>query len=68
MEFEVGMDVLFCAQRQKEDEMLFDRWIHLLSDVSFDDFKNQIGYRPQRKEDDADGKEILDSVKKIMGG
>lgn len=67
MDFEIGMDVLFCAQRQHDEEMLFERWIHLLSDISFDDFKDKIGFnRPHEPEKSQI--EILQSVKKIMGG
>lgn len=68
MDYEVGMDILFCAKEQREEEMLFDRWIHLFSDISFDEFKNQIGYKKPQKEEQADEVFILDSVKKIMGG
>lgn len=47
--------------------MLFNRWIHSFSDISFDDFKNKIGYRrPQN--DDEEPEDILGKVKKIMGG
>lgn len=67
MEFSIGMDVLFCANEQKNEEMLFNRWIHSFSDISFDDFKNKIGYRrPQN--DDEEPEDILGKVKKIMGG
>lgn len=67
MDFEVGMDVLFCAQRQHDEEMLFERWIHQLSDISFDDFKDSVGFnRPHEPEKSQS--QILDSVKKIMGG
>lgn len=68
MDYEIGMDILSCAIEQKEEEILFNRWIHLLSDISFDEFKNQIGYKKPQDDKNMDVLEILKSVKKIMGG
>lgn len=61
------MDVLFCAMEQKTEEMMFERWIHMMTDISFDEFKAKTGYRkPQMKEESQE--DILEGVKKIMGG
>ncbi|MBQ0112232.1 MAG: hypothetical protein KBT03_03790 [Bacteroidales bacterium] len=65
LDFEIGIDILLCAKNQKDEEMLFDLWMHSYSDKHFEDFKKS-AIKP--KVEDKDQEEILNDVKKIMGG
>ena len=72
-----GMDVLYVAHKNKNEDRLYLRWCTSMSDKSFEDYKKQAGWdrifnMTRRFEDKSQEKEqteeeILASVKEILG-
>lgn len=61
------MDILSLVKTKKEEEILFERWIHSFSSMSFDEYKKQIGYRPQGQEvKEKTAEEIVQEVMEVM--
>ena len=42
--YEEGMDILFTAHKQKNEDRLFLQWCTSMSDISFDDYKKKVGW------------------------
>lgn len=70
-EFEIGMEIIRTAQKEKSEELLFNRWAVAYQKVmSYEEFKQQLGVgqenSQQTKKQTAD--EILSEVRGILDG
>lgn len=70
LDFEIGMEIISEAHREKNEEMLFHRWaIAYQSAMSFAEFRHKIGVSnnnaPVKEETE---EEILGKVKGILDG
>ena len=72
-----GMDVLYVAHKNKNEDRLYLRWCTSMSDKSFEDYKKQAGwdrifnatrrFNDKSQEKEQTEEEILASVKEILG-
>ncbi len=68
MELEVkeGIQLIKKAYEEKNNEMLFQRWIPFSTEVSFDEFKNMLSNNSSHLYDKRTKEEILTNVKEIL--
>lgn len=76
--YEEGMDILFVAHKNKNEDRLYLRWCTSMSDKSFEDYKRQVGwgevfgdiqrFQNKSQEKEQTEEEILASVRDILGG
>ncbi len=71
LDYKSGLDILFCAQKQVEEEKLYMRWIAGPQfEMSLDDFRKKLGGTIQDQDNSAkeeSEEEILERVRKIAG-
>lgn len=71
LDYKSGLDILFCAQKQVEEEKLYMRWIAGPQfEMSLDDFRKKLGGTIQDQDNSAEeesAEEILERVRKIAG-
>lgn len=71
LDYKSGLDILFCAQKQVEEEKLYMRWIAGPQfEMSLDDFRKKLGGTIQDQDNSAkeeSAEEILERVRKIAG-
>lgn len=63
MDIEAALSHIEFLYKKREEELLFQRWIHDIHlEMSFDEFKEKLIPKPKKSET-----EILDDVKEILG-
>ena len=71
LDYKSGLDILFCAQKQVEEEKLYMRWVAGPQfEMSLDDFRKKFGGTIQDQDNSAkeeSEEEILERVRKIAG-
>lgn len=71
LDYKSGLDILFCAQKQVEEEKLYMRWVAGPQfEMSLDDFRKKLGGTIQDQDNSAkeeSAEEILERVRKIAG-
>lgn len=71
LDYKTGLDILFCAQKQVEEEKLYMRWVAGPQfEMSLDDFRKKLGGAIQDQDNSAKeetAEEILERVRKIAG-
>jgi len=69
------MDILYCAHKQKNEDRLYFRWCTAMTDMSFEEYKQKIGwntvfherqYRQDNSHEETE-EEILSKVADILG-
>lgn len=63
LDIEEALSLLELALQKREEELLFQRWVHDMQfQMSFDEFRERLKPKPIKKEEEilADVKEILD--------
>ena len=60
-------ETIKAMNERRMDDYLFERWIPYQDQMSFDDFKSQTLKNKESRIDNRSAKEILQSVKKIIG-
>ena len=71
LEYKTGMEIIRAAQKEKSEELLFNRWAVAYQRVmSFDEFKRQlgVGQRVEKTEMVQKPEEILSEVRRILNG
>ena len=70
MDFELGIEYIVTAQKQNQEEMLYQRWLYSYQqDYSLEEFKKKI-FENVSNVDSSDNRseeEILANVKRIIG-
>lgn len=73
LDYKTGLDILFCAEKQVEEEKLYMRWIAGPQfEMSLSDFRKNLGIRTTEQNVIESAKEeteeeILAKVKRIIG-
>lgn len=76
LDYKSGLDILFCAQKQVEEEKLYMRWVAGPQfEMSLDAFRKKLGGAIQDQDNSAkeeaaeeeSAEEILERVRKIAG-
>jgi hypothetical protein len=65
MEFQLGFEYIMTAIRNWQEEKIYLRWINGFQQISFDEFKKQMGQQ-QEVIDNRSEEEILERVKDIL--
>lgn len=78
LDYKEGMDVLYVAHKQKNEDRLYLRWCTSMSDVSFEEYKTIAGWnkvfgrrdieksQPEQQKEETE-EEILAKVAGILG-
>ncbi len=75
LDYKTGLDILFCAEKQVEEEKLYMRWIAGPQfEMSLSDFRKKLGIRTTEQNvrgsesaKEETEEEILAKVKRIIG-
>lgn len=66
LDYETGMELINKCQEQKIEEQIFQRWIPYQGQISFEEFKKELG--PARvMQDNRSAEEIIESLCDMWG-
>lgn len=65
MDFNVGIEIMYEGLKQRQEDMIYLRWIHGYQSIGFDEFKLNL-IPKEEKPDNRNKEEIFDIVKGIL--